>query len=61
MAPPLPLAALGGLIRQLSMRQARPAASQAGRRGCCARWPQPSSTTGTAAALVLEMVDTAGQ
>ena len=58
---PALLDALAGLSRQFSTQQARPAAVQAGRRGCCARWPQRSSTTGTAAALVLETVNTAGQ
>ena len=57
-APLLPLAALGGLSCQLSARQPRAAPCRACRRGCCARWPQRWSTTGTASVLVLELVHT---
>ena len=57
-APLLPLAALGGLSCQLSARQPRAAPCRACRRGCCARWPQRWSTTGTATVLVLELVHT---
>ena len=57
---PLLLAALGGLSCQLSTRQPRQAACRPERRGCRARWPQPSSTSGTAVALVVEPVNTAG-
>ena len=52
------LAALGGLSCQLSARQTRAAPCRACRRGCCARWPQRWSTTGTATVLVLELVHT---
>ena len=52
------LAALGGLSCQLSARQPRAAPCRACRRGCCARWPQRWSTTGTATVLVLELVHT---
>ena len=45
---------------QLSTRQPRQAACRPERRGCRARWPQPSSTSGTAVALVVEPVNTAG-
>ena len=55
---PLLLAALGGLSCQLSARQPRAAPCRACRRGCCARWPQRWSTTGTATVLVLELVHT---
>jgi hypothetical protein len=52
------LAALGGLSCQLSARQPRAAPCRACRRGCCARWPQRWSTTGTATVLALELVHT---
>ena len=49
---------LGGMSSQLSARQPRAAPCRACRRGCCARWPQRWSTTGTATVLVLELVHT---
>ena len=44
-----PLAALGGLSRQISTHRPPPALRQAGRAILHARWPQRTSTTGTRA------------
>ena len=44
-----PLAALGGLIRQISTHRPPPALRQADRAILHARWPQRTSTTGTRA------------